>query len=63
MIFLAQARKKESVTIFFCRSVFKQSQITSKTCYEVQQGVIPPPSQTVLPFSTFAWVVFEIKRL
>ena len=30
MIFLAQARKKESVTIFFCRSVFKQSQINKK---------------------------------
>jgi len=28
----------------------------------VQQGVFSPPSQTVLPFSTFARVNFEIKR-
>jgi hypothetical protein len=28
----------------------------------VQQGVFSPPSQTVLPFSTLARVVFEIKR-
>jgi hypothetical protein len=34
----------------------------SKSWYEVQQGVFSPPSQTVLPFSTLARVVFEIKR-
>jgi hypothetical protein len=28
----------------------------------VQQGVFSPPSQTVLAFSTFARVNFEIKR-